>query len=59
MTTPMTAWTSDEPARIGAAEELQIAPARRDGTLHDPLRVWVVRHGDARPTLAGSSGSST
>jgi hypothetical protein len=29
----MTAWTSDELSRIGAAEELEIASVRRDGTL--------------------------
>jgi hypothetical protein len=42
----MTAWTRDELARIGAAEELQIASLRRDGTLRNPVTIWVVRHGD-------------
>jgi hypothetical protein len=42
----MTAWTSDELSKIGAAEELQIASVRRDGTLRDPVTIWVVRHGD-------------
>jgi hypothetical protein len=42
----MTAWTSDELSRIGAAEELQIASVRRDGTLRKPVTIWVVRHGD-------------
>jgi len=42
----MSAWTSDELARIGAAEELEITTLRRDGTLRRPLPVWVVRHGD-------------
>jgi hypothetical protein len=42
----MTAWTSDELSKIGAAEELQIAPVRRDGTLRNPVTIWVVRHGD-------------
>lgn len=42
----MTTWTSDELARIGAAEELRIATRRRDGTLRTPLPVWVVRYGD-------------
>jgi hypothetical protein len=27
------AWTADEPARSGAAEELDVAPRRPDGTL--------------------------
>jgi probable F420-dependent oxidoreductase len=42
----MTAWTSDELARIAAADELRIAPRRRDGTLPRPVTIWVVRHGD-------------
>jgi hypothetical protein len=42
----MTAWTSEELAKIGAAEEVQIAPLRRDGTPRKPVTVWVVRHGD-------------
>jgi hypothetical protein len=42
----MTAWTTDELTRIGAADELQIAPRRRDGTLRNPRTIWVVRHGD-------------
>ena len=42
----MTAWTSDELDKIGAAEELEIASVRRDGTLRDQVMIWVVRHGD-------------
>jgi hypothetical protein len=42
----MTAWTSAELAKIGGAEEVQIAPLRRDGTPQEPVTVWVVRHGD-------------
>ena len=42
----MTTWTSDELTKIGAAEELQIASLRRDGTLRNPVTIWVVRHGD-------------
>jgi hypothetical protein len=42
----MTTWTSDELDKIGAAEELQIAPLRRDGTLRTPVTIWVVRVGD-------------
>lgn len=41
----MSTWTSDELERIGGAEELEIAPARRDGTLRQPV-IWVVRQGD-------------
>ena len=42
----MSEWTSDELDKIAAAEELQIAPLRRDGSLRKPVTVWVVRHGD-------------
>jgi hypothetical protein len=42
----MTGWTSDELAKIGTAQELQIASARRDGTLRNPRTIWVVRLGD-------------
>ncbi|HLJ61594.1 MAG TPA: DUF2255 family protein [bacterium] len=42
----MTTWTNDELAKIGAAEELEIASLRRDGTLRHPVTIWVVRHGD-------------
>ena len=42
----MGAWTSDELDRVGTAEELQIATSRRDGTLRDPVTIWVVRVGN-------------
>lgn len=42
----MTAWTSDELSTIGAAEELELASRRRDGTLRNPVTIWVVRQGD-------------
>ena len=42
----MTAWTTDELTRIATADELQIAPRRRNGTLRNPRTIWVVRHGD-------------
>jgi hypothetical protein len=44
--TLMTTWTSDELDRIGTAEELGITPRRRDGTLRNPVTIWVVRVGD-------------
>jgi hypothetical protein len=43
---PMNAWTSEELATIGAAEEVQVASLRRDGTPRKPVIVWIVRHGD-------------
>jgi hypothetical protein len=42
----MTTWTNDELSKIGAADELEIAPSRADGTLRNPVTIWVVRHGD-------------
>jgi hypothetical protein len=42
----MTAWTSDELTRIGAADELEIASLQGDGTLRRPVTIWVVRYGD-------------
>jgi hypothetical protein len=39
-------WTRDELTKIGTAEELEIAPRRRDGTLRKPVTIWVVRLGD-------------
>jgi hypothetical protein len=43
---PVSAWTSDELARIGAADELEIASLRADGTLRRSVTIWFVRHGD-------------
>ena len=42
----MNAWTNGELDTIGAAEELEIASLRRDGTLRNPVTIWVVRIGD-------------
>jgi len=42
----MSDWTSGELTRIAAADELDIAPLRLDGTLGKPVTIWVVRHGD-------------
>ena len=42
----MTAWTGDELDSIGTADEMDIAPLRPDGTLRNPVTIWVVRHGD-------------
>ncbi len=41
----MTSWAGDELNRMGNAEEVQIAPSQRDGTLREPVTVWAVRHG--------------
>ena len=42
----MTTWTSDELARIEAADELELASLRHDSTLRNPVTIWVVRHDD-------------
>jgi hypothetical protein len=42
----MTDWMSGELTRIAAADELDIASLRGDGTLGKPVTIWLVRHGD-------------
>ena len=42
----MTGWTSDELTKIEAADELDIASIRLDGTLRNLVTIWVVRLGD-------------
>ena len=42
----MSSWTADELDRIGSASELEIAARRKDGTLHRPTTIWVVRVGN-------------
>jgi hypothetical protein len=39
----MTKWTNDELDAIGDADELRIAALRPDGTLRNPVTIWVVR----------------
>jgi hypothetical protein len=43
----MTGSTNDELSRIGDAEELEIAARRSDGSLRDPVPIWVVLVGDS------------
>jgi hypothetical protein len=42
----MMTWTHDELSKVDAADELQLASVRSDGTLRKPVTIWVVRHGD-------------
>jgi hypothetical protein len=42
----MTTWANNELNKIGTAEELQIASLRGNGTLRNPVTIWVVRVGD-------------
>lgn len=46
MTNSMTGWTNDELGKIGAAEELEIASLRANGTLRKRVTIWVVRLGN-------------
>jgi hypothetical protein len=46
MSKVMTTWTSEELNKIGTAEELGLASLRSDGTLRNPVTIWVVRLGD-------------
>jgi hypothetical protein len=42
----MTSWTRNDLERIGAADELQLASFKKDGTLRKPVIIWVVRVDD-------------
>ncbi|MFH8463300.1 DUF2255 family protein [Streptomyces sp. NPDC017991] len=42
----MTDWNGADLEKIAAAEELDLASERSDGTLRDPVTMWVVRSGD-------------
>jgi hypothetical protein len=42
----MAGWTDDELAAIGGTDELRLASRRKDGSLRDPVIMWVVRDGD-------------
>jgi hypothetical protein len=42
----MTNWTPEELAAIGTTDELDLRSRRGDGSLRDPVTMWVVRHGD-------------
>jgi hypothetical protein len=42
----LTGWTAEELGAIGAADELDIAAMRPDGSLRPYVTIWVVRVGD-------------
>jgi len=42
----MATWTKDELQKIAAAEELELASLRSDGTLRNAMKIWVVRVGN-------------
>lgn len=41
----MRAWTSEELDKLGNAEELDLMSVRHDGTIRNPVTMWVVRVG--------------
>ena len=55
----MSAWTRGELDKIAAADEVEIASLRHDGTLRSPVTVWVIRHGDDLyvRSVKGSAGA--
>lgn len=40
-------WTNDELDKISAADELRISTLKQDGTLRNPVTIWVVCVGDS------------
>ncbi|MGD6751991.1 DUF2255 family protein [Streptomyces sp. BH105] len=42
----MADWNGSDLQKIATAEELDLASERADGTLRDPVTMWVVRSGD-------------
>jgi hypothetical protein len=42
----MNKWTADELDKVGAADELEMAAQRPDGSLRPYTTIWVVRVGD-------------
>jgi hypothetical protein len=42
----MATWTNDELSTIAAAEELELASVRHDGTLGNAVTIWIVRVDD-------------
>ena len=42
----MPTWTSEELTRIAQADELDLASERSDGSLRNPVTMWVVRQDD-------------
>lgn len=42
----MTTWQTDELSAIGKSDELNLQSQRSDGSLREPVTMWVVRHDD-------------
>ena len=41
----MKTWTSKELTDLAAADQMELATARPDGSLRRPVTIWVVRYG--------------
>ncbi|HYA27217.1 MAG TPA: DUF2255 family protein [Acidobacteriota bacterium] len=50
--------TSDELDKIAAEEELEFASVRPNGTLCNPVTIWVFRYGDALYVRSGYGRTS-
>lgn len=59
MTDQTASWTAGSLDRIGAAEELEIATARDDGSLRPWVPIWVVRVGDELYVRSGGGTAGT
>jgi hypothetical protein len=53
----MSAWADDELRHIADAQELAIAPVRRNGQLRRATPIWVVRAGDDLYVRAASGAN--
>lgn len=42
----MTAWTPDDLAAFGGADEIRITSLRPDGAMRKPVTIWIARLGD-------------
>ncbi|HEY2552647.1 MAG TPA: DUF2255 family protein [Streptosporangiaceae bacterium] len=42
----MASWTTGDLSTVGGTDELALQSRRDDGSLRDPVTIWVVRHGD-------------
>ena len=54
-----TAWTSDELARVGDAEQLIVEPLVADGRTGKPVPIWVVRAGYVQPMVTAQARATT
>jgi hypothetical protein len=53
----MTVWNSHDFASLGEADEVQISAVRRDGSLRNPVTIWVVPHGGELYVRSANGGS--